>query len=231
MLVLVSWKFDQVLFGYVWEQMVPGSENLVQSRLDSICALWIFGLLVHSLCCFRVSEITNERDSQCTRTSSFSQSRFLYLDLFWTFFGTCNWVVFCCMWQKTMCLWMIFLPFNQPTTAKMTPSKSNHWLWMRMGPKYHTKDVIWTPQSIIRWHDTVIGLRWNPWHDAGIDVIARLVANNWSVLAMYGDVWFFSWWCLAVFFLSGQSSQYSVSNIARIVHVNNGYGPWILYSP
>lgn len=55
--------------------------------LDSICALWIFGLLVHSLCCFRVSEITNERDSQCTRTSSFLTVAFplswLVLNLLW----------------------------------------------------------------------------------------------------------------------------------------------------
>lgn len=143
-----------------------------------------------------------------------------------------EWYSVACGKRQCVCEWFSFLSTNPHfKTAKMTPSKSNHWLWMRMGPKYHTKDVIWTPQSIIRWHDTVIELWWNPWHDAGIDVIARLVANNWSVLAMYGDVWFFSWWCLAVFFLSGQSSEYSVSNIVRIVHVNNGYGPWILYSP
>lgn len=145
--------------------------------------------------------------------------------------------VFCCMWQKTMCSWMIFLPVGffvamNPhfKTVKMTPSKSNHWLWMGMGPKYHTKDVTWTPQSIRHWHDSVIGLRWNPWHDAGIDVIARLVANNWSVLAMYGDVWVFLdvWWCFfkcAVFTIQG----YNVSNM--LCNVQNDYGPWRVFFP
>lgn len=58
-----------VMFGNKWCQGQKNQRRIF--RLDSICALWIFGLLVHSLRCFRVSEITNERDSQCTRTSSF----------------------------------------------------------------------------------------------------------------------------------------------------------------
>ena len=58
-----------VMFGNEWCQGQKIQCRI--SRSDSSCAFWIFGLLAHSLCCFRVSEITNERDSQCTRTSSF----------------------------------------------------------------------------------------------------------------------------------------------------------------